>query len=279
MIQRLLAATALVLIASAALAQFEGEADFKVTTYRDKGNLDGTAKMFTAKNGFRMEWEMSTGAPAGKRDAPTVVKMTMVSSRPHPEKVYLINDQNRTYSVWDTKQASEDMKTGPKETYKVQKLGTDKIAGYACTNARVTSSKGNAFDVCVTREFGASGDWIAAAMNRNDPDAQSWLKALQDDGIEGFPIRWSVRQKGSEKPSSVMELTRAEKKSLPASLFQVPAGYTQTDLAVGGLSPEQQKAMADAQKQMKDAMKDMTPEQRRQVEEMMKRYGQPTPVP
>ena len=37
--------------------------------------------------------------------------------------------------------------------------------------------------------------------------------------------------------------------------------------------------MGDAQKQMKEAMEDMTPEQRKQVEEMMKRYGQPTPVP
>ncbi len=76
-----------------------------------------------------------------------------------------------------------------------------------------------------------------------------------------------------------MELTRVEKKSLPASLFQVPAGYKQTDTAIGGLSPEQEKAMRDARSQMDEAMKNMTPEQRKAVEDAMKRYGQPTPVP
>jgi hypothetical protein len=62
-------------------------------------------------------------------------------------------------------------------------------------------------------------------------------------------------------------------------MFQVPPGYEQTDFAVGGLSPEQEKALADARAQMDEAMKNMSPEERKQVEEMMKRYGQPTPVP
>ncbi len=180
--------------------------------------------------------------------------------------------------MWDTQQGRENLKKSPKESYKVEKLGTDKIAGYSCVNARVTASKGGVFDVCVTKELGPSADWIAA-MNRSDPDAQSWLQALKDEGIEGFPIRWSMRDKGTSKLTTSMELTRADKKSLPASLFEVPAGYKQTDFAVGGLTPEQQKAMGDAQKQMQESMKDMTPEQRKQVEEMMKRYGQPTPVP
>lgn len=197
--------------------------------------------------------------------------MTMLASLPNPEKVYLVNDENKTYSVWDTKQAKEDMKSASKETYKVEKLGADKIAGYACENARVTSSKGSDFEVCVTKEFGPSTDWILA-MNRNDPEARSWLKALKDKGIEGFPIRWAVRQKTSAEPTTVMELVRAQKKSLSASLFQVPPDYKETGLAVGGLTPEQEKAMSEA-------LKRMSPEQRRQYEEMMKRHGQPTPAP
>lgn len=276
MIRRFLAAAALALIASAASAQFEGEATFKITTRREKGApLEGTARMFSSKTGFRMEWEMATGS--SRQGGPQQIKMVMLAKLPNPEKVYLVNDANRTYSVWDTKKAREDAKTTPKETYTVEKLGMDRVAGYPCQNVRVTSSKGSVFDLCVTKEFGASSDWLAA-MNRNDSDAGSWLKSLRDAGIEGSPVRWSVRNKGSAEPTMVMELVRADKKALSAALFDVPAGYKETGMAVGGLTPEQEKAMADARAQMQEALKDMTPEQRKQYEEMMKRYA-PTPAP
>ncbi len=276
MIRRFLAAAALVLTASAAFAQFEGEATFKVTTRREKGApLEGTAHVFSSRTGFRMEWDMATGASG--RKGPAQIKMVMLARLPNPDKIYMVNDANRTYSVWDTKKAREQAKTAPKETYTVEKLGTDRVAGYTCQNVRVTSSKGSVFDVCVSRELGASSDWLEA-MNRDNPDAGSWLKSLRESGIEGSPVRWSVRSKGSAEPTMVMELVRADKKALSAALFEVPAGYKETGLAMGGLTPEQEKAMADARAQMQEALKDMTPEQRKQYEEMMKRYA-PTPAP
>ena len=82
------------------------------------------------------------------------------------------------------------------------KLGMDKIAGYACQSARVISSKGNDFEVCVTREFGPSTDWIAA-MNRNDPEARSWLKALKDQGIE--VVAGGMNHDGLGEPLSGLE--------------------------------------------------------------------------
>ena len=79
-------------------------------------------------------------------------------------------------------------------------------------------------------------------MNRSGPEAPRGSTALKEQGIEGFPVRWSMRAEGlpASRPRR-MELTRVEKKSLPASLFEVPAGYKQTDFAVGGLTPEQEK--------------------------------------
>jgi hypothetical protein len=41
---------------------------------------------------------------------------------------------------------------------------------------------------------------------------------------------------------------------------------------MGGMTPEQQKAMAQA-------LEHMTPEQRKAYADAMKRYGQPTPTP
>ena len=42
------------------------------------------------------------------------------------------------------------MKSVTKEDYKVEKLGSDRVAGYACQNARLTSSKGADFEVEMT---------------------------------------------------------------------------------------------------------------------------------
>lgn len=280
MVRRFLAAAALAAsaatAATAASGQFEGEATFKIVSRRESGGtIDGTARMFSSKTGFRMEWEMQTGST--RKGAPAQVKMVMLAKLPSPDKVYLINDANRTYSVWDTKSARQERKDDPKETYTVEKLGTDRVAGYPCQSVRVTSSKGSAFDVCVTKEFGGSSDWLAA-MNRHDPNASSWLKALKDGGIEGSPIRWSIRRKGSPEPTMVMELVRADKKSLPAALFEVPAGYQETGLALGGLTPEQEKALGDRRTNREKSLEKMTPEQRKQYDEMMKRYA-PTPAP
>jgi len=73
----------------------------------------------------------------------------------------------------------------------------------------------------------------------------------------------------------VWEITRIDRRAPPASIFDVPPpGYRQTDHAVGGLSPEQRKALDDAKAKM---LENMTPEQRKAYEDALRRHGQPTP--
>ena len=100
--KRIAVTLALLLTAAAASAQFEGEADFKITSRPENGApIEGTARMSVSSAGFRMEWVMKTGAQAKK--APTEIRMTMLAALPNADKVYLVNDENKTYSVWDTK--------------------------------------------------------------------------------------------------------------------------------------------------------------------------------
>lgn len=263
--------------AAGAAASFEGVAEFKITMNQGKGqSTDGSAKMYLTKNAYRSEMQIGIGAAGAKGATPQSIRMTMFAKLSNPETIYMINDESKTYSIWDAKETRTDAPT--RDTYTVKRLGTDTVAGLACQKALVTSSKGTEFEVCVTKELGASADWIQA-MNRADQSGGSWLKALQDAGVVGFPIRWVTRSAASAAPTMVMELTRLDRKSLPASLFEVPAGYRKTDTAVGGLTPEQEKAMSDARSQMNEALKNMTPEQRKAYEDAMKRYGQPTPNP
>lgn len=271
-----IAATVLFAAATTAFAQFEGVADFKVTTNTGQGqSVNGTGRMYVSPRAYRSEFEMQITGAGGSRDsrkvAPPAMKMTMFSKLSEPDKLYMLNEAAKSYSIWDLSKSREDMTNAPRETYTVKKLGKDTVAGLSCQNALLTSSEGNEIEACVSRDFAASSDWIAA-MNRGDRASGSWIRSLKSAGIEGFPVRWSMRSKGSKDATMTMEMTRVEKKSLPASLFEVPAGYKQTDMAIGGLTPEQQK-------QIDDAMKNLTPEQRKAYEDAMKRSAQPTPKP
>ena len=267
----------LVFAAAAPLfAQFEGTADFKITFHGEatKG-MESSGKMSVSKAGYRSEWNMTTSRP-GSAAAPQHLKMTMVGKKSDPDHLYLVNDENKTYSVTDLKKAREEAKNRvDKRTYTVQKLGADTVAGLSCQKASVTSSTGNVIDVCISKEWGLDADLVSAMTNNRR--SESMFAALKGAGVEGFPLRLAVRQKADAEPSMVWEVTRVERKTPPASLFDVPpAGYKQTEYAVGGLSPEQQKAIDDAKARMRE---NMTPEQRKAYEDALRKRGEPTPTP
>ncbi len=258
-----------------AYAQFEGIANFKMTTSSGSEMTSrGDGKIFLSPAGYRVEWMMDLSSmkkDQGAKAAPPTMAMTMLARKADPGKLYMLNDAKKTYSVVDMSKAAEERGKTPKDSFTVKKLGTETVAGLSCQNVLLTSSKGMEIEVCAAKELAASGDWLAS-LNRRNPEGTSWLGALKEQGIEGFPVRWLIRKKGSTQPLTTMEVTHLEKKTLPASLFDVPAGYTQTQFAMRGLTPEQEKALS----QMRE---NMTPEQRKAYADMMRRHAQPTPEP
>ena len=238
--------------AATAAAQFEGVADFRVTIRGEHGaDFQSSGKIYVARTAYRSEWEAELGGRRGA-SAARKFKLTVLFRSAEPDQLVMLNDENQSYTVTDLKKARERARDLPKETYTARRLGRDTVAGILCESALLTSSSGSTFEVCVSKEWGASGDWISAMMRQR---SGSWFAALKENGIEGFPIRFAVRRKGSEDPSMIWEITHVEKKSLPAALFQVPAGYKRNELSG-----------------------DMTPEQRKRYEEMLRKYG-PTPTP
>jgi hypothetical protein len=139
------------------------------------------------------------------------------------------------------------------------------VAGWACERALV-NQEGTETDneMCVSKEIVGSADLFNAG--RRDASSQGLAKALKANGLDGMPIRMIVRRKGDPEAMMAWELVKAEKRALPASTFEVPAGYEETSAMGAMLSPAQKK-------QMDDAMKNMTPEQRKMIEEMMKKKG------
>jgi hypothetical protein len=250
------------LTAGSAFAQFEGQIDMKIT---GQGGMTGTGKVFVSKVGSRTEMDMEA--------ARTPIHMTTLMRFSTPDVMYLINDKARTYSEVDTKKAREQAAKmagdKDKEPYSVRVLGSEKVLGYSTKHVLLSRpSDKSEMEVWTTKDLlGLSYESMRGLMRRGAQDEGSMMKALKDGGAEGFFVKMVTREKGKTEPLTTMELTKAERKSLPASIFEVPAGYAKQEGmmgAAGVVSPE-------ASEQMKKAMENLTPEQRRQMEEAMKR--------
>ena len=89
--------------------------------------------------------------------------------------------------------------------------------------------------------------------------------ALARAGLDGLPLRWADSVEGG-KGGFVLELVKATRESVPASAFELPAGYTKR----GGRTPV---ASPDMRTRVEEAMKKMTPEQRKHLEQMLHGNG------
>lgn len=247
-------AAALLLTAAAARAQSEGIAEFKGSmAWSGDKTIPSAGKAYFTRDAYRMEWELDMSAVAlkGTEPAGTVparYKTITIQRLSDPDHALHVNEARRTYAIADLKKLREG-KTGRKPpTYSVKKLGRDKVAGYSCMKVLLTSSSGTESELCVSADLVAPSSWLSALGRNQAPD--SILTALRDNGLRGFPVRLALRG-ASGKVLSLTELVRFEKKSLPASLFELPAGYSQTDEASLNLTEEQEQMMKDLRAKMK----------------------------
>ena len=273
-------AFALLFAAGVAKAQFEGVAEMKISTTgagHDQMTMNGSGKTYISKTGWRSEIEMQNPEMAAATGGKPF-RMVMFGKLAEPDIAYSINDAMKTYAVINTKEMRDLAgKIEKKEKkFSVTKLGKDSVAGLPCENVRVTEDQGKQeIEACVSKEF-LSGDWLRA-MQRGGRGGD-WMKALKDSGIEGYPVRMAMTMKDQPGVKTTMEITKVDRRSVPASMFAVPPGYKETSM-MGNFAqtPEQAKQMEDAQKQLQKAMENMTPEQRKMIEEMMKKQGAAPP--
>ena len=247
------------LTAGSAFAQFEGEIDMKITSQ----GMTGTGKVFVSRVGSRTEMDMQT--------AQMPVHMVSLMKFATPDVVTLINDKAKAYSEMDVKKSRETTSkmTGEREPYTVKILGSERMLGYSTKHVFLSRPGDRSeMELWTTKDIlGLNYEAVRGLMRRgSNQDDSSMLKALRDASADGFFVKMISREKGKTEPLTTMELTKAEKKSLPGSLFEIPPGYTKQEGmmgAAGVVSPE-------AAEQMRKAMENMTPEQRKQFEEMMK---------
>jgi hypothetical protein len=261
---------ALLVAAAPAFAQFEGVLEMK-TTFVGKGGQgggSGTMTIAVANAGIRSEMNMKFGQAD--------VKMVILQKTNSPEMLYRINDADKTYAEIDFAKLRE--MASPQEKvpeYSVEKLGQESLLGYKTQHLLVKEKiPGNTNSV--NMELWTAKDLLDYAtfsklQARPDRAArnEALLKALKAADADGMPIK--AINTGSDGSKTIIEVVKADKKSLPAATFEIPAGYTKSADGIMGLMRGGSVPQADAaQKKMGNAGKNMTPEQRQTLEKMMK---------
>ena len=260
---------AFLLAAGPAFAQFEGVLEMKMTMAGKggKGGGDGTMNVAVAKAGTRSEMNMQMG--------PTGVKMVMLQKNDTPDTIYRINDADKTYTEIDlAKMRAMAGQQQDTSEYTVEKLGEETILGYKTQHVLV-KEKNPASGSGMNMEMWTAKDLLdyetfskLQARPRKGRD-EALLKALKAAAADGMPLKAIATSSDGSKVT--LEVVKADKKSLPPSTFEIPAGYTKSAGGMMDILGGATGSQADeAKKKMDEALKNMTPEQRQMMENMMK---------
>ena len=275
MLRKFAGVLGLLLLAGSAFGQFEGVLQMKMTMAGMDGEKGGggTMTVSVGKGGMRSEMDMHMG--------PMNMKMTMLQKADNPNIVYRINEASKSYTEIDQGKMMEMAnKRQESRKYTVEKLGQEDILGYKTQHVLVKEQSPGG-ENAVQTEMWVAKDLLDYAtfsklQDQRNRHGEGMLKALKDAGADGMPLK-SVATMG-EGAKMTMEVVKVEKKSLPASTFEIPEGYTKSQGGMmdmlGGMSApqgdEMRHKMDEAKKRMEEAMKNMTPEQREMLEKMMK---------
>jgi hypothetical protein len=198
---------------------FEGSVAYKMTD--EKGKV---SDMVMSMKGSKMRTDVvAEGQP-----------MTMLIDGQEQAMKMLMSEQTM-YMTMDLKAMTEKMKSKKHGPPKITALGTtETIAGRSCENYRVeTDDSKNEF--CNSKGLGnflsprnPMGGGPSNGLTELDEDI---YRTYFKDGF--FPLR--VTELKGDKRRVIMEATRVEPKSLDASYFEVPAGFT--EMKMPGMGP------------------------------------------
>jgi Domain of unknown function (DUF4412) len=252
--------TALCLAALPALA-FEGVIETKMNATGPASaqgmSIAGNGKIYLKGLNSRMEQEMKLPGASGPMKQ-------IVIHRSDEGVTYIVNDANRTYQKIGADK--DEQPSGETSRWTVKKLGKETVAGRSTEHVQVSQQGKNPMELWVDTKLVSSGD-LEKAFAAGDRRAGGWWKALKEAGVAGVPLKVVAKHEGES--GMTWEATSVKAQSVSDSMFKVPEGYTEGRSA--GMGPPQQQQQ---QQQMRDQMlQRLSPEQRKQVEEMMKQQG------
>jgi hypothetical protein len=208
---------AVLLSATSGFAQFEGVLAMNMTLVSKDGHDrgGGTIKLAIAKAGMRGEIDLHLGQGGG-------MKSVVLCKTDTPNVNYLITDADRTYTEMDVSQPTG----APAQVeWTVQKLGREKLLGYKTQHvlAKAKTGPSQSMELWLATGF---LDFETYRKLQAGSGGEGLTQALKEAGAEGMPLKVVITTE--ERGQVRMEVVKAEKKSLPASTFEIPAGYTRS---------------------------------------------------
>jgi hypothetical protein len=217
---------AVLLSASSGFAQFEGTLAMTVTLVAKDGSEReaGTINLAISKAGLRGEVNIQLGPGQG-------MDRVVLCKTDTPNLNYLISDETKTYTEVDLRQPTET--ESPRQAqvkWTVKKLGREKLLGYKTQHvlAKPKTDASQLMELWVAKDFLDFETYrkLQACSGADVSSEGGLTQALKAAGAAGMPLKVVVTTEDGDKVR--MEAVKVEKKSLPASTFELPAGYTKS---------------------------------------------------
>jgi hypothetical protein len=210
---------------------FEGAIDLKLTMESGGGDL----RLWMAGERAKLDLAITMNP------LPAPLRMAVLLDAKEPRKATLVNDAAKSYSVIDLADAPAADSSGGK--YTLKEVGKEKLLGYACTHLTLTRPH-ELVDAWVTQEL-PDVYAVLRKLQQANPQfgAADAFRALDRAGKAGLPMRCIVVRDGQRVTTEVRKI---ERRTVPTSMFSVPPGYAQSDLAGAGTAqptPEQVEQM------------------------------------
>ena len=191
-------------------------------------------KMFVSSKGdMRSEMEVLTSADGNKPSAPIII----IGPANKPGESIGIDDSAKTYTI--NHLDSSVLNTDEKITSTATKVGDEKVMGFNCVHARVisktTTTLGRLYsetdtdtiDLWKSNEVPQQSS-VKALMNRmesgegNSVYSAETADQLKQMGCDGFTVKMVMN---SKDVAMILQLTKMERRNIPAGMFEIPAGY------------------------------------------------------
>ncbi len=195
----------------ASLVAFEGEIDMSMTMA-----MAPTTAMTTSfeLKGTKMRNETNAGAYVTISDTET-------------KTTWMLDTIAHTYTELDLARVSSTSSSAVKSRATSRSLGkSDKVAGYSCDLWEVVDAAMHT-ELCMASGMSMIALGLTGPFSTATKGSDAWTEVLS----HGFPLRM-IMSDPSGKPMMKMEATRIDKRSVPDSEFQIPAGYTKTPMPI-----------------------------------------------
>lgn len=200
-------------------------------------------------------------------DQPLLEKGAYLLTQDGGKTLFLVDPEKKTYTEWDLQamlgvlggimegmQGIMSLEFSDVKVEELEQGAGGELLGYPVTHAKYRTTYTTSIkvlgmtrqsttetiqEVWTTEAFGdpALGVWLRAeppTTGMKDLDA---LIAAEMDKVQGFPLKsvsvsTTTGQKGKRESSARTEtvVTELEETSVPAGTFEIPAGYTQTEM-------------------------------------------------